>query len=266
MSNSVQEKAVASGFSKIYSHYEELSRSNIIDRTMRNQLYSHIDRFLKPEQRILELNSGSGIDALYFAKQGYTVLATDIAYGAKTHVEAKAKEEGISNLNFKKCSFLNLDTLEGSFDYVFSNFGGLNCTNELSKVAEGLKNVLSDQAFVTFVIMGKYYPWDWVYLLTGKFRRALIRFKKDGTLANVEGEKVQTHYHTPKKVKEVMMENFDYVSSENLGLFFPSVNHTAITKYSKLIRLLIRIDSFMLKMKVFPIGIGDYYIITFKKK
>lgn len=266
MHNSDQENAVAVGFSKIYSHYETLSHSSSIDQTMRKQLYTHIERYLKTDQRILELNSGSGIDAVYFAKKGHTVLATDIAPGAKVYIESKAKQFGLPNLKFQRCSFLDLNTLEGNFDYVFSNFGGLNCTNEFSNVVKGLDDILPSKAFVTFVIMGKYYPWDWVYLFKGKFQRALIRFKKGGTIANVEGENVKTYYHTPKYVKEIMSKDFHCIASENMGLFYPSVNHTSITKYPKLIGMLIRLDSFFIKRKLIPIGIGDYYIITFQKR
>ena len=114
--------------------------------------------------------------------------------------------------------------------------------------------------------MGKYYPWDWIYVLKGKFKRAFIRFKKNGASANVEGETIKTYYHKPKYVKQVMSPYFEFVASENLGLCYPSVNHTAITKHKKLIKTLIALDSKVNASKLMPIGIGDYYIITFRKK
>lgn len=267
MSKLTQEKAVNKGFSKIYEHYENLSQTSLIDKTMRQQLYRHIERFIKPKSSILELNSGSGIDAVYFAKKGHFVTATDIADGAETYIKAKIKKLQLKNLNYKSSSFTDLKAFEkNNFNYVFSNFGGLNCTDQLDKVAGSLSAILKESNLVTFVIMGKYYPWDWIYMLKGKFKRAFIRFKKNGASANVEGETIKTYYRTPKDIKQIMKPYFDFVASENLGVLYPSVNHTAITKHTKLIKRLIDLDSKISRLKLVPIGIGDYYIITFRKK
>lgn len=262
-----QEESVNIGFTKIYEHYENLNNESIIDQTMRQQVYNHIERFIKPNNMILELNSGSGIDAVYFAKKGFPIIATDIADGSQKYIESKIEKFKLSNLSFKKCSFLDLNDLKNHhFDYVFSNFGGLNCTNELKKVLELLNSILKKDAIITFVIMGKHYPWDWIYILKGKFKRAFIRFKKNGTIANVEGESIKTYYHTPKKIKSLFKKDFDFLNAENLGVFYPSVNHTSITKHNNLIKKLIGLDLKINKKKIIPIGIGDYYIISFKKK
>lgn len=262
-----QEESVNIGFSKIYEYYENLNKESIIDQTMRQQVYNHIEYFIKPNNKILELNSGSGIDAIYFAKKGFSVLATDIADGSQKYIESKIKKFKIDNLKFKKYSFLDLNKLKNKhFDYVFSNFGGLNCTNELDKVVKSLNLILKKDAIVTFVIMGKYYPWDWIYILKGKFKRAFIRQKKNGTIANVEGESIKTYYHTPKKIKSLFKKDYDFLHCENLGVFYPSVNHTSITKYKKMIKKLILLETKINKKKLIPIGIGDYFIISFKKK
>ena len=206
MNKHTQEKAVNKGFSKIYEHYESLSQTSLIDKTMRHQLYQHIERFITPKSSILELNSGSGIDAVYFTKKGHFVTATDIADGAETYIKTKIKKLQLKNLNYIRSSFTDLKEFEQTnFDYVFSNFGGLNCTNELAEVAGSLNAILKENNLVTFVIMGKYYPWDWVYILKGKFKRAFIRFKKGGASANVEGETVKTYYHSPKQIKNIMV-------------------------------------------------------------
>lgn len=266
MSNGSQDIAVNKGFSKIYEQYETFHKQSIIDQSMRFQVYKHIERFLKPNSHILELNSGSGIDALYFANKGHEILATDIAEGSKAYIEAKILKYKLKNLTFKTCSFHDLNALNTShFDYVFSNFGGLNCTNELDRVINSLNDILKKDTMITFVIMGKYYPWDWIYALKGKFRRAFIRFNKDGIYTNIEGEAIKTFYHSPKKVKTKMAKYFEFIDSENLGVFYPSVNHTSLTKYKKLINRLISIDSKIAKWKILPTGIGDYYILTFKK-
>jgi len=267
MNEQIQYKAINRGFSKLYDQYESLNKESIIDQYMRQKVYEHIERFLKPNASILELNSGSGIDAFYFAKKGFEITGTDIADGSKLHFEKKIQEYNLRNVTFKNCSFTNLEAIgTDHFDYVFSNFGGLNCTDSLDKVVESLNRILKKDALVTFVIMGKLYPWDWIYLLKGRVQRALMRLRKGGVYAHIGGEAVKVFYHTPNKVKNEMQKYFDYIKSENLGVFFPSVNHQSITKHTKLIKRLISLDFKVSKSKILPIGIGDYYIITFKKR
>ncbi len=264
MPNSSQEQSISKGFSNIYEHYEYLSRESIIDKTMRQQVYSHINKYLKSKSNILELNAGSGIDAVYFAKKNHHVTATDIAEKAAFFLNQKIKKLDLKNLSFINANFTDLKQFKGAdFNYVFSNFGGINCTNAIDKIAFTLSEVLPSKAHVTFVVMGKYYPWDWIYVLKGKFKRAFIRLQKEA-IANVEGESIKTYYYTPEEMKSFMTSHFEYVTSENLASFYPSVNHKLLTKYNWFIKMLIKIDS---KMKhLIPIGVGDYFIITFRKK
>lgn len=266
-SKSGQLKAIDKGFSKIYDHYEWLNKENLIDRTMRNQVHQTVLRFIKPNSSIIEINSGSGIDAVFFATMGYTILATDISEGAEMKINEKINHLKVSNLTFKKCSFLELDQLHPlKFDYLISNFGGLNCTDELQKVFHSFDSILLPNAYVTLVILGKYYPWDWVYALKLKFKRAFMRLSKNDIYASIEGEKIKVNYYTPKQIIRLMPENFELQKIENLGFLYPSVNHQSIIKHKKLIALLIKIDAFLLKKEWIPRGVGDYFIITLKKK
>lgn len=266
-SESMQLKAIDTGFSKVYDHYEWLNKESLIDQTMRNQVHQTVLKFIKPHSSIIEINSGSGIDAVFFAKLGYTILATDVSEGAEMKINEKIRQLNVSNLTFKKCSFLELDQLHPSkFDYLISNFGGLNCSDELQKVFHSFDSILLPNAHVTMVILGKYYPWDWIYALKLKFRRAFMRLSKSDVYANIEGEKIKINYYIPKQIIRLMPSNFELQKIENLGFLYPSVNHQTITKQKKLIALLIKIDAFLLKKDWIPKGVGDYFIITFKKK
>ena len=265
MNKETQHESIDKGFTKIYDHYERLNRESLIDKTMRKQVYNHICNYLKPKSKILELNSGSGIDAVFFASHGYDITATDISKGSEDYIKRKANSLNLKNLNFQKCSFLELKNLsDQKYNYAFSNFGGLNCTDDLEMLAKSVHSVLKDGAMISLIVMGKYYPWDWIYIFKGKIKRALIRLKKEGADANIEGETIRTFYHTPRKLQTKFKPYFDFVSSENLGLFYPSVNHTSLIKYKKLIKIMIFTDA--LFRNLIPTGIGDYYIITFKRK
>src|SRR5690606_26147913 len=106
------------------------------------------ERFLKPGSRILEINAGTGIDALYFASKGHHVHATDLSDGMIAQIKRKAAfPEAQGRFTYQQLSFEALDqTTETGFDYVFSNFGGLNCTDDLRKVTRHLPPLLKNDA------------------------------------------------------------------------------------------------------------------------
>jgi ubiquinone/menaquinone biosynthesis C-methylase UbiE len=56
---------------------------------------------------VLELNSGTGEDAIWFAEQGYTVHVTDISSGMQDTLKSKSK---CTNLQEKSTEIIYLQT------------------------------------------------------------------------------------------------------------------------------------------------------------
>src|SRR6187551_976202 len=117
-----QEESVNRAFSKQSVTYDADDTQNLILKDMRNQVYDHVSKFLKPKSHILELNAGTGIDALHFVQQGHRVHATDLSSGMVSHIEEKIKIHRLEN-SFS-CQQLSYDQLhlidENKFDFVFS--------------------------------------------------------------------------------------------------------------------------------------------------
>ena len=107
---------------------------------MRKQVYEHVNNFLKAQSKILELNAGTGIDALYFIGHGHRVHATDLSDGMIRELKKKVGNYDLGDkLTIQQLSFTHLDEInENAFDFVFSNFGGLNCEDELNNVSSHL--------------------------------------------------------------------------------------------------------------------------------
>ena len=258
-------KTVDLGFSSIYEEYEHLSKSNFIDISRRNLIRKEVELFLKPTDEILEINSGSGIDAVYFAQKGYPVLATDIATGSETYISEKIEFLKLDRLKFKKCSFTELKTIENqTFDCIFSNYGGLNCIDKLELVFSQFEHLLNPNGYVTLVIMPPYYPIEMLTILKGN-KKAFRRWHKKGTTANVENQSVETYYHTPNQVKKAFSTKFRHVKTTNIGTFYPSSHYDSFAKYQNLISKLMQFDEWINKSPMMIKGIGDYYIITFQK-
>ncbi len=187
--------SVNKAFSKQSEHYDKDDDENAILQWMRKMVRDHVGRYLKNGDRILELNAGTGIDALYFAKNGYDIHATDLSEGMVKAIEEKVKLNPGLKFTAQQCSYTELQNIKaGPFNYVFSNFGGLNCIPDLQEVIKKLSPLLSPGAYVTFVIMPPVCPWEMIYLLKGDFKMAFRRFKKGGSKAHLEGEYFQTYY------------------------------------------------------------------------
>ena len=260
-----QNKNIDEGFSKIYEEYEKVN-STIIHKYMRKRVHSHLDKFLIKGDEIFEINSGSGIDAVYLAKQGYNVFATDISSGFEKYLSLKIEKENLkSYIEYKKLSFVELQTIDDrKFDYIFSNFGGLNCIDDLEKVFYDFSGLLKKDGRVTLVIMPKLCPWEWLWFFKNK-KRAFRRLSEKPILANIEGENVQTWYHSHSKVKSILKKKFDVLKIENIGFFAPiGSSEKFAKKHNVIFKILYFLDEKL--QRIMPKGIGDYYVITLRKK
>src|SRR5450432_2015911 len=85
----IDDSIVNEAFSKQSLHYDADDLQNSLLQTMRLQVYSHVSIFINKPSRILELNSGTGIDALHFVQQGHSVHATDLSDGMIEQIKKK---------------------------------------------------------------------------------------------------------------------------------------------------------------------------------
>ncbi|MEZ7901661.1 MAG: methyltransferase domain-containing protein [Flavobacteriales bacterium] len=268
-SNSNQVTSVKKGFSKIAEEYEELEESSSLIQYKRKIIRGHLLNRLDKGSNLLEINCGSGLDALYFAKRGYKVLATDVANGMLQEVKLKIGRNKLEGkLSCQKVSFDELSKFEEKqFSGIFSNFGGLNCIDgsEINQVIKDFAKIIKPRGVITLVIMPKNTPYEWLRILKGN-KSAFRRLNTDGVIANVKGEKIMTYYHSAGEVKRMLKQDFENIQIENIFTFGPSgSSYHYPKKYPFLFKVLITIDKFLNKIGVLK-GVGDYYIISASKK
>ena len=105
---------VAAAFSRKAAEYDAFGDDHINLARMRRKVYDHVLRFVQPADRMLELNAGTGIDAAFFARQGYTVHAIDIAPGMLDHLAAKIEQQHLHDrLTYQALSFTEIDRVAG---------------------------------------------------------------------------------------------------------------------------------------------------------
>jgi ubiquinone/menaquinone biosynthesis C-methylase UbiE len=260
------EQKVAAAFSKQSVVFDNLYSSSPIIQYKRKRTRQAVLRNLKPGASILELNAGTGEDAIYFAQKGFKVHATDISEGMLYRLAEKI--EGLpfaENISFEKCSFNELHFLKnvGPYDHIFSNFGGLNCTDRLDKVLQSFNQLLAPGGSFTLVIIPPFCLWESLLIFKGRFRTATRRFfSRNGTKAKIEGEEFTCWYYSPSYIKKHLPVNFSIVSVEGLcTLVPPSYLETFPTKHPRLFGLLKRWEDRVCGWRFFRM-VGDYFVIT----
>jgi ubiquinone/menaquinone biosynthesis C-methylase UbiE len=264
------EQAAARAFSQQALVFDALDAGNTIIAYKRRRVRDHVERWLAPGSSILELNAGTGEDAIYFARKGHRVHATDIARGMQEALGEKVASEGLTaSISRELCSFTELDTLQrrGPYDLIFSNFAGLNCTSELDKVLRSFGPLVKPGGQVTLAILPKFCLWESLLVFKGKFRTAVRRwFSSKGARSHVEGHYFRCWYYSPDYVIRELKDEFDLIGLEGLCTIVPPsyIEHFA-ERYPKLYGRLCRLEDRWKDRWPWKF-IGDYYIITFRKK
>jgi ubiquinone/menaquinone biosynthesis C-methylase UbiE len=266
----INEMRSASAFNKQSAVFDELYSGNTIVQFKRQRVREHVRQFLSPGSRILELNAGTGEDAIYFAEQGHSIHATDISAGMQSRLAEKIKQHQLENkVTHEICSFTDLANLnqQGPYDLIFSNFAGLNCTGELDKVLRSFKPLLKDNGIVTLVLLPKFCLWETALALEGKFKTAFRRFLSgNGRKARVEGEYFLCWYYNPSYIKQILKPGFEVLSVEGLCIFVPpSYIENFAENHPETFKRLVTLEN-KWKTKWPWKSIGDYYIISFRKK
>ena len=255
-------------FSRQSAVFDQIYSGNTIINYKRARVREHVLQYLKPAGSMLELNSGTGEDALFFAGQGYHVHATDISAGMQQELRQKALPYH-DRISTEICSFTQLDQLKhkGPYDHIFSNFGGLNCTGELEKVLLSFDSLLKPGGKVTLVIISPFCLWETLLVFKGKFKTAFRRFfSSKGRSAHVEGTYFKCFYYKPSFVINTLQNSLKVLGVEGLCTVVPpSYIEGFAEKHPKAYKFLAEKEN-LLKATWPWKYMGDYFIISMEKK
>ena len=266
----VHEQSASKAFDKQAPLFDNLYQADAIIQYKRKRVREHLGNYLQPGSSILELNAGTGEDAVFLAQQGHHVHATDISPAMQDILLNKIRSHDLQKLvSHEICSFTELENLsqQGPYDYIFSNFAGLNCTGRLGKVLDSFNWLLRPGGHATLVVLPKFCIWEFLLLFKGKFRTAFRRFAgRKGARAHIEGEYFRCWYYNPDYIRRHLKNSFEVLAVEGLcTLVPPSYMENFAVKHPKLFRSLEKKENSWKSYWPWKV-IGDYYIITIRKK
>jgi SAM-dependent methyltransferase len=257
----------AAVFDRFAHHYDE-HFGGILGGLYRRATWCWLDRSFQDGDRVLELNCGTGGDALHLAGRGVRVLATDASAGMlevarkKIRSEDAGKRIELRQLEIERIATLEDDCL-GGFDGAFSNFGGLNFVADLETVARSLGSLIKPGGRLVLCLVGPMVPWEWMwFLLQGRPREALRRLEPGG--ATWRG--VRVRYPSVGKTNRVFSRFFRTVRVGGLGVLLPPpyTEHWA-RKHSRIIDVLNRWER---RIERWPLAawLGDHYLLEMARR
>lgn len=210
------------------SAYDREFTYSRIGLAQRRQVWNYLDPLLRtPAMRVLELNCGTGIDAVHMARAGHRVLATDISEEMLKIAVDTARQNGVEDrVEHERLAFHELagkPWLE-RFQLVFSDFGGFNCIDgdDLRSLCDPIADVLAPKGRFLAVLMPDRCIAETIhFLLKGDFHEAFRRGRRDPVWAGLSGSGVHTWYHAPKAMIAAFKPRFRVVNLRPIGLFVP---------------------------------------------
>jgi ubiquinone/menaquinone biosynthesis C-methylase UbiE len=260
-------------FDHIASSYDSSFTRSPIGQLQRRQVWNYLEKTMTELKGldILELNCGTGEDAVLFSEKGFNIVATDVSEEMLKVTQEKVQQYSMQHKISSQ--YLDLDSFDDSlfekkFDLVFSNFGGLNCINPASfqKLLDKLPAILSPEGRFIAVIMPKFCIWESIYfLLTFQFKKIFRRWTKKSVEAELQGAQVKTWYFRPSQVKS-WATKFSIVTKKPIGLALPpSYLQRFFSKHKRFLRILNSLEKKLNTWSALA-GMADHYLIDLKLK
>ena len=260
---------VALAFDAAAADYDSDFGANPIGRWMRERVWETCLEVFKAGDIVLDLGAGTGIDALFLARHDVSVHAVDVSPKMIERLSGKlAGDDDTLRVTYGVLGMESLGQLsESRYDGALSNFGALNCLQDLSTVAQSLSSVLKPGASFVACTMGKFCLIETlVFLRRGKMRQAFRRTGLDARAAEVADQTIRVYYHSPGKLVSFFSPFFDLEGVYALGVCLPpSWSPGLVARKKAIFASLKTIDRRVGALPLFR-SMGDHFVVQLRRK
>ena len=257
-------------FDTVAEGYDETFTHTRLGRWLRGAVWAELAPLVRPGDTVLELGCGTGEDAVWLARRGARVVATDAAPAMLEVARQKAVVAGVTG----RVAFAQFDASRGEgtflprweekFDLVFANFGVLNCLPERRPLAEALALWVRPGGKAVFVVMGPLCPWEIAWHLAHGQMRAAFRRWRGGVEAHVgKGATVRVWYPTPWRLRREFRPHFRHLKSAGIGVLLPpSYLGHLVDRWPRAFE---RLTEWEKALGAAGAWLGDHYLIAFER-
>jgi SAM-dependent methyltransferase len=244
-----------------------------LGRLLRQRVWDVLSTCLQPGQRVLELACGTGEDAIWLARQGLWLTATDGSAAMLAVAKSKAQAAGVERqISFQTLDLATLgrrrwqpqDTVAGPpFDGALSNFGGLNVIGDWRPLAQGLAELVRPGGWVALAPMGPFCPWEMAWHLAHADLRPAFRRLHGPAEALIGDARLPIHYPHPRRMRRDFAPWFRVEQVQSLGLWLPpSYLGHLVDRFPGLFDRLARLET---RTAHLTRGLGDHYLMVLRR-
>ena len=265
-------EAMETAFNAVATDYDRTFTDTPLGRLLRQRVWQKLERTFYPGETVLELACGTGEDAVWLARHGVQVTATDASAEMITVARHKARVASLGDrMMLHQLSLQQVSAgqaprppFRGAYNGVFSNFGGLNNTKEWRRLARALGRIVSRGGRLVLVVMGPICPWEMAWhLLHGEWHRAFRRLDGAST-ASVGETTVKIWYPSSRRLRRDFSPWFRHLETESLGLWLPpSYLGHLVVRWPRFFTWLDRLERASAGLTG---GWGDHYVTVFERR
>ena len=265
----------ALGFDQAASDYDQEERGNAVLEYMRSVSWQWFLNAFQPGAHLLELGSGTGVEAARLAEQDYKLALLDVSTKmldtAAARVHSASPDALLGQHALPASQLATLADVYGqhSFDGAYSSFGPLNCEPDLTAVAAGLAELIKPGGRLVFSIMPKYCITETLWFgIHGEFKNAFRRWRGPVMARALPGHEtlVQTYYYNPGQVRRYFAPYFKTTRVKALPLLWPPPYLTHLTqRFPRLFGPLKKLDTHLTDWLPALARFGDHFIIELER-
>jgi ubiquinone/menaquinone biosynthesis C-methylase UbiE len=255
-------------FDRLAPMYDHKFTNSLIGRAQRNSVWRVLLETFHQGDNILELNCGTGEDALFLAEHGISVISCDASQEMIAQAEQRLKAQPVPlSVVFRQLPTESIHDLAPTrrFDGVFSNFSGLNCIKDLAPVAASLAPLVKKGDRLLLCFSTRVCLIEIFYYLALGQRREAFRRLNGHTQPIIDGVSLDVYYPSIKQIVRSFAPHFRLCSTTGIGVAVPpsylerwAHNHPAI------FRILCRLESLLAPVP-FLRSTGDHVLLCFEK-
>lgn len=253
--------------------YDAGFTASAIGAAQRGQVWRALAPLLAaPPMRVLELNCGTGADAVHMARAGHAVLATDRSGAMLAIARDRVRRAGLDHL--VRTAMLDLrepvpPAHRDPYDLVLSDMGGLNCIDaaDLARLGRSVADSLRPGGRFVAVLMADRCLLEVLYhLLLGRPSAAFRRWTREAVDVPVGGGMVRTWYHPPVVLRDAFAPLLTMEHLRPIGLFVPpGYLEPRVRHRPRLLRQLDRLDRLASRTPGLA-RLGDHFLIQFRRR
>jgi ubiquinone/menaquinone biosynthesis C-methylase UbiE len=260
--------AAGAAFNHIAQEYDQIFTDSLIGRAQRDAVWRVLTRTFRKNDKILELNCGTGEDAIFLGGRSISIFACD----ASPQMVARAEQRLLHISPEAPVVFCELPTErigelhpETQFDGAFSNFSGLNCVADLDAVGSSLASLIKQDGRLVLCFSTRFCLIEVLYFLAlGRWRKALRRCKgyTEVTLGNVQ---FTVYYPSIRKIRQSFAPEFRLYSCTGIGVTVPpSYLEAWARQHPRLFPVLCRLEGLFATLPILR-STGDHVLLCFER-